>query len=105
MDLRRVDMIREGKNYAHGLAKYYLHEDIPAITSDYKQVVQMNQLQFNSDISFGMQTYKELRERNLRELYPEILDASKYDTYLKEVFFCGKPRSDFVSNHPVPVTG
>jgi hypothetical protein len=36
IDLRKIDMQKEGKNYQHGLAKYYLHEDIPAIDSGLK---------------------------------------------------------------------
>lgn len=42
MDLRKIDIHKEGRNYQHGLAKYFLHEDIPAIDSGLRQVVQMN---------------------------------------------------------------
>jgi hypothetical protein len=46
-------MHKEGRNYQYGLAKFYLHEDIPAIDSGLRQVVQMNQLMFNHDLRFG----------------------------------------------------
>jgi hypothetical protein len=42
MDHRKIDLSEGGINYAHGLAKYYLLEDIPALDSGLKQVVQMN---------------------------------------------------------------
>jgi hypothetical protein len=42
MDMRKIDLTEGGKNYSHGLAKYYLLEDIPALDSGLKQVVQMN---------------------------------------------------------------
>jgi len=36
MDLRKVDLIREGKIYPHGLAKYFMLDDIPAINQDFR---------------------------------------------------------------------
>ena len=60
MDTRKIDLTEGGKNYSHGLAKYYLLEDIPALDSGLKQVVQMNQLQFNHDLRFGHCSYKDL---------------------------------------------
>jgi hypothetical protein len=42
MDLRTIDLHKEGRNYQHGVAKYYLGEDIPAINSGLNQIVQMN---------------------------------------------------------------
>lgn len=42
MDMRKIDLSDGGIHYSHGLAKYYLLEDIPALDSGLKQVVQMN---------------------------------------------------------------
>lgn len=53
IDIRKIDIHKEGRNYQYGLAKFYLHEDIPAIDSGLRQVVQMNQLMFNHDLRFG----------------------------------------------------
>lgn len=39
MDMRKVDLILEGKNYPHGLAKYYMLDDIPALNSGFRQIV------------------------------------------------------------------
>ena len=33
MDIRKVDFGQEGHKYQHGLAKYWLFEDIPSLTS------------------------------------------------------------------------
>ena len=96
-------MIREGKNYAHGLAKYYMLEDIPAINSGFKQVVQMNQLKFDSDIRFGAKSYKELKSRDLKELYPAILDGSKYEQFLKDLFVENSSRDQMQNVAAIPV--
>lgn len=103
MDMRRIDMTREGKNYSHGLAKYYMLEDIPAINSGFQQVVQMNQLKFDSDIRFGAKRYKELKSRDLKELYPAILDASKYEKFLKDLFVQNSSSDQMQNVAAIPV--
>jgi len=79
IDMRKIELVGEGKHYVHGLAKYYLLEDIPVINSDLRQIVQMNQLGFNHDLRFSSKTYKELQYRDLKDIYPFILDPSKYE--------------------------
>lgn len=79
MDIRKVDFAFEGRKYQHGLAKYWLFEDIPSLTSGLRQIVQMNQMAFNHDWTFGNKQYKEIQFRDLKELFPQILDTSKYD--------------------------
>ena len=58
--MRKIDLPLEGEKYQYGIAKYYLNEDIPAIDSGLRQIVQMNQLQFNHDLTFGQQKFKDL---------------------------------------------
>ena len=105
MDMRKIDLSEGGVNYAHGLAKYYLLEDIPALDSGLKQVVQMNQLQFNHDLRFGHRSYKDLQYRDLKDLYPSILDPSRFEQFLTDLFF-GTKRDEkpnwVVSNYPIP---
>jgi hypothetical protein len=84
IDLRKIDVGAEGRNYIYGLAKYYMREDIPAIDSGLRQIVQMNQLNFNHDLRFGHQTYSELKYRDLKDLYSYILDPSKYEQFLSD---------------------
>ena len=51
--MRKINLSAEGKHYVYGLAKYYMREDIPNIDSGLRQIVQMNQLNFNHDLRFG----------------------------------------------------
>jgi hypothetical protein len=39
IDMRKMDLMNEGKHYVYGLAKYYMQEDIPAIDSGMRQIV------------------------------------------------------------------
>ena len=39
IDLRKVNQVMDGRRYQHGLAKYYMLEDIPALNSGYRQIV------------------------------------------------------------------
>ena len=42
MDLRQLNLEQEGRNYQHGVSKYYIKDDVPAINAGYNQIVQMN---------------------------------------------------------------
>lgn len=107
IDLRKLDVQAEGSNYIHGLAKYYLQEDIPAIDSGFRQVVQMNQLQFNHDVRFGIACYHDVNQKDLKDLYPSILDPSKYDSFIADLFL-GSAQQDsgnILSSDPSPARG
>ena len=85
MDIRKIDWADEALKFHYGVVRYFLFQDAQPHDSNMRQIVKINQIQYGHDIMVAMKSYPTLKEKNLSDLFPAVLDGQKYQKFIAQV--------------------
>lgn len=85
-DPRDINFPKEGARMLYGIQRYYLNQDVPTISSGYRSILQLNQLNWGHDLRFSLGVNKIITQKDIKSLHSEILNEVKFQHFLSLVF-------------------